>query len=337
MDLHMQDSPSGETAAAALSASGNGGPSRRKAKAPHEYSTNPSTLRVRRRNATLTPYRREVERAKSNDLKAVSAAWKERVKTETYLAAPEHKKKKILEEVEKEVMDRRRRRKIDTDSKISFLNQKYKPDETVPAPRSGLVVNKVANPMPEMAPPGYVPFPTQLIPDLMAVPKNGPSLQSNPTTPASASASVEVVTQVQDNMVESTSEAPTNSVTSHRSPEVDSTIEILQKQLKAEKRHYEEERRRHIGVIQEVRGIIEIMQVELQQIATSLDFPLPSTYNYTPTPTRMPTSSYMPHFIPLPTPQPTQQFNYRKNNNIDNDNYTNDLTKGYTKYDPEAW
>lgn len=156
---------------------------------PRGYSTNPNTVRVRRRNANLSPYRRAVERARSNDQKAVAAAWKDRVTTETYKSASERRKAQILDEVQKEVMDRRRRKKIDAESKISDLNVQYGGNggggsggdsnentadegfvgESVLAARAATASSEpTTRPVPRMAPPGYAPYPkVQPISELM--------------------------------------------------------------------------------------------------------------------------------------------------------------------------
>ncbi|KAI1809699.1 hypothetical protein GGS20DRAFT_570760 [Poronia punctata] len=144
-------------------------PVTRKLKKPaSEYSTNPNTMRVRQRNANLTPYRAAVERARSNDLKAVSAAWRNRSETESFRSADEETKKKMLAETEKEVMDRRRRRGIDADSRIRHLNSRILPDSS----SSSAVVGTVdENTFPLMAPPGYKPFPAKPIPELWEIKK----------------------------------------------------------------------------------------------------------------------------------------------------------------------
>lgn len=79
----------------------------RRQKRPEEYSTNPNTIRARRRKARLSPYSKEVEQAKASDSKAVTRAWKQHVETDTYKMSSEDERKSILENVEKEVMDRR--------------------------------------------------------------------------------------------------------------------------------------------------------------------------------------------------------------------------------------
>ncbi|ORY55693.1 uncharacterized protein BCR38DRAFT_505967 [Pseudomassariella vexata] len=58
-------------------------PPNNRRKLPEEYSTNPNTIRARKRKAGLSPYAREVEQAKASDSKAVTRAWKARIETET--------------------------------------------------------------------------------------------------------------------------------------------------------------------------------------------------------------------------------------------------------------
>ncbi|KAK8068391.1 hypothetical protein PG996_007503 [Apiospora saccharicola] len=90
----------------------------RRQKRPEEYSTNPNTIRARRRKARLSPFSKEVEQAKASDSKAVTRAWKQRVETDTYKMSSEDERKSILENVENEVMDRRRQKGLDADTKI---------------------------------------------------------------------------------------------------------------------------------------------------------------------------------------------------------------------------
>ncbi|KAI0010838.1 hypothetical protein F4779DRAFT_276432 [Xylariaceae sp. FL0662B] len=98
--------------------------STRRRKAPWEYSTNRNTIRARARKSRLTPYQREVEQAKASDQKAVTRAWKMRVETETFKMANEDDRKLILDNVEKEVMDRRRQKGLDADTKIARFMQR---------------------------------------------------------------------------------------------------------------------------------------------------------------------------------------------------------------------
>ncbi|KAK7917527.1 hypothetical protein PG985_011135 [Apiospora marii] len=98
----------------------------RRQKLPEEYSTNPNTIRARRRKARLSPFSKEVEQAKASDSKAVTRAWKQHADTDTYKMSSEDERKSILENVEKEVMDRRRQKGLDADTKIGrFMNRMH--------------------------------------------------------------------------------------------------------------------------------------------------------------------------------------------------------------------
>ncbi|KAK8023706.1 hypothetical protein PG993_011772 [Apiospora rasikravindrae] len=102
--------------------------SNRRQKRPEEYSTNPNTIRARRRKARLSPYSKEVEQAKASDSKAVTRAWKQRVETDAWKMSSSDERKIILETVEKEVMDRRDRRQkgLDSESKIGrFMHRMH--------------------------------------------------------------------------------------------------------------------------------------------------------------------------------------------------------------------
>jgi len=153
-----------------------GVPDRKPKKAPHEYSTNPNTVRVRQRIANLTPYRAAVERARSNDLKAVAAAWKDRAQTESFQEADADTREKILDDVQEEVLARRRRKKIDADSKVAALNKAILPDEAeaiTGTPRAA--PRDPTRKRSSMAPPGYVAYPAQPIPLLWEIPKKTPN------------------------------------------------------------------------------------------------------------------------------------------------------------------
>ncbi|KAI1841441.1 hypothetical protein JX266_012370 [Neoarthrinium moseri] len=93
-------------------------------KKPGEYSKNPNTIRARARKARLTPFRREIEQAKASDSKAITRAWKIRTETEAYKMASAGDRKAILEKVEHDVMQRRREKGYDAETKINrFLQQ----------------------------------------------------------------------------------------------------------------------------------------------------------------------------------------------------------------------
>ncbi|KAI1372531.1 hypothetical protein F4677DRAFT_463332 [Hypoxylon crocopeplum] len=89
-----------------------------------EYSTNPNTIRARARKARLTEYQREVEQAKASDSKAITRAWKMVSNTNTYRDASNTQQGTLLEAAAHEVMDRRRRRAQDTNSKIRRFIEK---------------------------------------------------------------------------------------------------------------------------------------------------------------------------------------------------------------------
>ncbi|KAI1127236.1 hypothetical protein F5Y10DRAFT_293039 [Nemania abortiva] len=336
MEPNNQGSALNSPVASPSVGSGGDHSSGRKRKAPHEYSTNPNTIRVRERNAKLTPYRLAVERAKSNDLKAVSTAWKERVNSETFQAASEPKKQKILEEVEKEVMDRRRRKGIDAESKIAALNQTIDPGQNQPAPRSGIIASNTTRSLPAMAPPGYVPFPTQRIAHLMEIPKNTPSPAAVPTTPVSSS-----TTRAEDNIAQPSTESLIKDDTTHSSPvsghfntEVGNAIEDL-------KKLHEEEKTRHEAQIRELQGALESVKDQLQQLAallqpTRLSHSHTQTYNGAPVlahasaPGYTRSYTYLPPHTQTPAHQPSPRFEHRYT--------TQDAGEdGYAAGDSGAW
>ncbi|KAI1778717.1 hypothetical protein F4818DRAFT_437526 [Hypoxylon cercidicola] len=109
-------------------------------KKPWEYSTNKNTLRVRARRARLTDYQREFEQAKASDSKAVTRAWKLEADTDTFKMASAKDQKIILQKVEREVMERRRYRGLDTETKVSRFMQRnngpaiHSPPATIASP-----------------------------------------------------------------------------------------------------------------------------------------------------------------------------------------------------------
>lgn len=126
-------------------------------KAPWEYSTNKNTVRSRVRKSRLTEYQREVEQAKASDSKAVSRAWKIRADTDTYKMATAKDKQMILEKVEREVMERRRHRGLDSDTKISRFMQRHNDpamDSAVNSPSAALAspaaTDTATDPAPEI-------------------------------------------------------------------------------------------------------------------------------------------------------------------------------------------
>ncbi|KAI1419761.1 hypothetical protein F5Y12DRAFT_720359 [Xylaria sp. FL1777] len=316
MEPQQSDSPMSETPVALPSASDQSGPSSRKGKAPHEYSTNANTVRVRQRTARLTPYQLSVERARSNDLKAISAAWKDRVKSENLQQFSEIKNRKIFEEVKSDVMDRRRRKKIDADSKIFALNQQLEPDENVSGPHSGFVPNNAAGRfIPQTARPGYVDFPTRIIPEFMVAPKETAPSYVNPATPAPNSASTSAFTLVGNETVQPPSAYLDDSVANFPGSEVSNAIQNLKGQIS-----------RFEAEIQKLRVVMEDMR---DQMNTFLQTTQMSTLHHTPIPlisglTRNPT---LPQ---TPIPQPAHQYDYHY------DDYDMDDHDGHTADDAEA-
>ncbi|KAI1189196.1 hypothetical protein F5B17DRAFT_392302 [Nemania serpens] len=128
-----------------------------------------------------------VDHARSNDLKAVSTAWRNRVETESFQAASEVEKQRILEDVEREVMERRRAQGIDMDSKVAALNRSLGLGEGVGANvlssgsggggwganGYGYGSGSGSGPgsVPTMARPGYVAFPTAPIANFTKTPQ----------------------------------------------------------------------------------------------------------------------------------------------------------------------
>ncbi|KAK8005003.1 hypothetical protein PG990_011040 [Apiospora arundinis] len=129
----------------------------RRQKRPEEYSTNPNTIRARRRKARLSPYSKEVEQAKASDSKAVTRAWKQRIETDAYKMSSPNERKLVLEEVEKEVMDRRRSKGLDADTKIDrFMHRMHNngPNPLDPSLRTPTPMQPVANMHSRYATPG---------------------------------------------------------------------------------------------------------------------------------------------------------------------------------------
>ncbi|KAI0153032.1 hypothetical protein GGR57DRAFT_513284 [Xylariaceae sp. FL1272] len=102
---------------------------RKFAKKPGEYSTNTHTQRVRVRNAGITPYQRAVEQARSADLKAVAEKWRFYANTDRYKDLDRKTRAQWLDDIEKDVLDARRKRGLDYDSKISQLNRLARPED----------------------------------------------------------------------------------------------------------------------------------------------------------------------------------------------------------------
>ncbi|KAI1260386.1 hypothetical protein F5Y18DRAFT_441885 [Xylariaceae sp. FL1019] len=102
---------------------------RKTVKQPHEYSENRHTQRVRVRNAGINPYQKIVEQARSADLKAVAEMWRRYSNTDRFMDLDEKQRAKWLDEIEKDVMDSRRAKGIDYDSKVYQTNHIARPEE----------------------------------------------------------------------------------------------------------------------------------------------------------------------------------------------------------------
>ncbi|KAI0018024.1 hypothetical protein F4780DRAFT_781728 [Xylariomycetidae sp. FL0641] len=81
-------------------------------------STNPHTLRSRRRRARLGAEQLARESAKASDLKAVARVWKARAQDPAYRAAAPAERKAMLDALERDVLARRKARGIDAEAKI---------------------------------------------------------------------------------------------------------------------------------------------------------------------------------------------------------------------------
>ncbi|KAI1744708.1 hypothetical protein F4680DRAFT_233698 [Xylaria scruposa] len=253
---------------------------KRKRKAAHEYSTNPNTIRVRERNASLSPYQLAVERAKSNDMKAVASAWKDRINTESYQASSEEARRKILEDVEKTVMDRRRRKKIDFSSKISKLNEELGVDggeAVVPrvdneaASTSAAAAATTAGPQPPMAPPGYIAFPIKPIHDLMDYTKKKSPSDAGASAQASSSSAPARKRNCAAVQPASASASSVASASAHADADTNAklkaAIEELNAQFEAEKMRHETDSIRQVAELQELRGVVDGLKLQLQHMS----------------------------------------------------------------------
>ncbi|KAI0424737.1 hypothetical protein F5Y09DRAFT_323595 [Xylaria sp. FL1042] len=341
MDPVPSDPPSSDTLAASSDAGDGTRHALKKRKAPEEYSTNPNTLRVRARNERLPPYRRAVERAKANDLKAVSAAWKWCTQTESFKEASPTRKREILEEEEKKIMERRRRSGIDADTKIAALNKQYGPGNEAKSSSSGVVSkdkSKGKGPVvPAMARPGYVAHPTQTIPDLMDTVREAPQprviqprVVQCPTaatataTVASMSASTSTVTPVEGKTTQSVPAPPANPVAGHHNSEVNAAIEDLKRQQEAEKLRYKES-------IEGLQSQINELHVLVRRLAEQIAARQPAhmqTYHYAPAPAPPPPNHIHPPAYPLPpTVTAAQHYHLRYGHGLPGDGYAGG---GYT-------
>ncbi|KAI1350575.1 hypothetical protein F5Y01DRAFT_326002 [Xylaria sp. FL0043] len=258
MEQPPADSPASEGPAASSSEGNKPGSSARKRKAPEEYSTNPNTMRVRARNAKLSPYQLEVERARANDQKAVVSAWNYRTDNESFREAPEAERKKILDEIEMKVMERRRRKGIDASSKIAELNKQYGFAEGAQPPPDGVNGGESGGDaaVPATARPGYTAAATQPIPALMAQPrkKAQPQVTRSSAAGASASASTQTVPAVENQ----------NKQLEARIEDLKARYEAEHDQNKEEQDRNKQEIKRLKTQIRELQGYVENI---VQQVA----------------------------------------------------------------------
>ncbi|RYP02902.1 hypothetical protein DL764_005518 [Monosporascus ibericus] len=92
-------------------------------KNPQDYSANPNTVRARLRKARLDPFTSVKEQALAQDSKAVNRAVKIRSNTESFLMAHPITRKAILEDIENDVLERRRARGCDAASKTKQFQE----------------------------------------------------------------------------------------------------------------------------------------------------------------------------------------------------------------------
>ncbi|KAI5860961.1 hypothetical protein GGS23DRAFT_598848 [Durotheca rogersii] len=123
------------------------------------YSTNKHTVRARKRAAGLPQLQRELELAKSADSRAVIRAWKLKTDTEAFQMASQADKSKVLEQVEKEVLQRRRLRGIDQETRLSRYMKRHHltGDDSVPKPPSPRPASPVRDPDVSFHPPPGAP------------------------------------------------------------------------------------------------------------------------------------------------------------------------------------
>ncbi|KAI1298097.1 hypothetical protein F5Y03DRAFT_275217 [Xylaria venustula] len=285
MEPSQAVSPSSDAPANLLSAVGSGRRASKRLKAPHEYSQNPNTLRVRQRNARLTPYQRALEQAKANDHKAIAAAWKERANTESFQEASPDEKDRILKSIEKAILDRRRLKGIDAESKKAALDRGMRPGENNPALASGAAHNNLTRTQEPTLP---APCPVMSDP-MSATSQISPASQA---APASSSASTAVGNQT----VQPASTSHASPVISEVHLETIAAIENLQEQLVAEKHRRREEIGRLLGELHEARNVMEDMRTQMQHMNTLLQ------------------TSYMPppHYYPQPPAPPMQEYTQQR-------------------------
>ncbi|KAI0975653.1 hypothetical protein F4678DRAFT_483897 [Xylaria arbuscula] len=303
MEPNQVASPLSDPPAVLLNAGNNGGRATQKQKAPHEYSQNPNTMRVRQRNARLSPYQRALEQAKANDHKAVAAAWKERANTESFQEASEDEKGIILKSIEKAVLDRRRLKGIDADSKKAALDRGLRPRENTPVQASSAVHNNRT---------GTVG--TALMPPYTVMP--GPMGVSSQIAPASQAtlASSSASTAVGNQTAQPASASHAGPVINQVHPETIAAIKNLKEQIEAEKHRRGEEIGRLLGAIHEHRNVMEDMRTQMQRMNTLLHTShMPPAHHYYPPPPAPPMHEYaQQHSLPQAHAYPApEQYNYR--------------------------
>ncbi|KAH8648469.1 hypothetical protein BX600DRAFT_442759 [Xylariales sp. PMI_506] len=102
-------------------------------KQPDEYSTNPNTMRARRRKASLNPLQRVKEEAKASDAKAVARACKICSSTEAFKQAGPEERNTLLENAKVLTMQRRRNKGYDAETKIAqFINRSVPENDDSP-------------------------------------------------------------------------------------------------------------------------------------------------------------------------------------------------------------
>lgn len=74
---------------------------------PQRYSTNPNTIKARRRKMNLTGAQKHEDAARTADYKAMIYARKVAQEKPEYLAAPEKQKVELLERAMREAMEKR--------------------------------------------------------------------------------------------------------------------------------------------------------------------------------------------------------------------------------------
>ncbi|KAI1279014.1 hypothetical protein F5Y07DRAFT_60325 [Xylaria sp. FL0933] len=314
-------SPASEDPAALSSEGNKPGSSSRKRKAPEEYSTNPNTMRVRARNAKLSEYQLEVERARANDQKSVVSAWNYRTNNESFREAPEAERKKILDEIEMKVMERRRLKGIDASSKIAELNKKHGFAEGAQPPPDGVDGSGSGGDaaVPATARPGYTAAATQPIPALMAQPRKKAQPRVTQSSAAGTSASASTQTAL---------EAKLEDLKTRYEAEQDRNKQE-QDRNKEEQARNKQEIKRLKTQIRELQGYVENM---VQQVAALQNTQM-HTHPYPPVhPAAAASHVYTPHYPEPPVahhaqrpvyhhPAPHQYYDYVFERDVLGDDY----------------